>query len=132
MGWPYYVRNPKKELCFNYLLLGRDADDKYIRFAIGSKNFLCCYPTMHMKCGVKIGKRSFFNSKMVSDRKVYLSHNGSLKSYLDIRQKADTDTSSHCAMIRVSPLPLYDESSNFSSLHIDLVIHWHSKGDIRF
>lgn len=76
MGLPYYVRNPKKELCFNYFLLGRDADDKYIWFAIGSENLLCCYPTMQIKCGVKIGKRSFFNCKMVSDGKFNLSHNG--------------------------------------------------------
>ena len=44
------------------------------------------------------------------------------KSHLQINSKANTNSSSHCAMIHVPPLPLYDGNTNYSAVACDVVI----------
>ncbi|EFX81413.1 hypothetical protein DAPPUDRAFT_317656 [Daphnia pulex] len=51
-----------------------------------------------------------------------LAHNGPYKMGLDVNQKAAPNSSSHCAMIHVPPMPLLDGKTNFSSIQCDLVI----------
>jgi hypothetical protein len=121
MGWPYYIRNPKRELCFNDLLLGKDADESYSLQQVASSFVGLNYPTMNEQWGKCRQIRASVMDKL-DNGKFSLTHNGPFKSDLSINQKADTNTSSHCAMIHVPPLPLYDGSTNFSSIQVDLVV----------
>ena len=57
-----------------------------------------------------------------TDKKWGLTHEGKYKKGLDIQQKASTNTSSHCAMIHIPPLPLLDGTTNYSAIQTDLVI----------
>jgi hypothetical protein len=49
-------------------------------------------------------------------------HSASFKLSVAAYSKADPNTSSHCAMIHVPPLPLYDGKSNYFAIACDVVV----------
>lgn len=124
MGWPYYVRNPTRDLAFNDLLTPKTAG--YTAEDIADISFVGLnYPTMKEVWDLN---REIRASKISGDAtwtaasKFGLTHSAPYKHSIAIPSKADTHTSSHCAMIHVPPLPLYDGKSNYSAIACDLVI----------
>lgn len=113
VGWPYYVRNPNKDLAFNDLKIAKLAT-AVNESRIADKLFveLNC-PTMAEMWGknreLRASKITMSSGKTEFD----LTDSTHYKSTLSINSKAGSNTSSHCAMIHIPPLPLLDGTTNF-------------------
>ncbi|EFX67030.1 hypothetical protein DAPPUDRAFT_115788 [Daphnia pulex] len=124
MGWPYYVRNPTRDLAFNDLYTPKTAG--YLAEEVADISFVGLnYPTMKE---VWERNREIRASKIsgvdpwTATSKFGLTHSAPYKHSVTTPSKADPHTSSHCAMIHVPSLPLYDGKSNYSAIACDLVV----------
>jgi hypothetical protein len=123
MGWPYYVRNSTRDIAFNDLCTPKTAN--YAAEEVADIYFLGLnYPTMKevWVLNHELRESKLSGENWTSASKFWLMHSAPYKHSVAAYSKADPNTSSHCAMIHVPPLPLYDGKSNCSAIVCDVVV----------
>lgn len=118
VGWPYYVTNTTRELAFYYYYFLTRENDLLLPKATG-------YPAVIWQLNREI-RASKLGSKELTwnaaTGKCTLAHSAPYKHSVAGYSKEDTNTSSHCAMIHVSPWPLNDGTTNYSAIACDVVV----------